>query len=97
MLKFDAETTKILDDAYQGADITRRRQASFDALTPIPGETIIDIGCGNGLLTGELARAVGPKGRVIGIDPSECLSPLELCHYLCVTGGMGDGSEAVFG
>ncbi|MFD1156837.1 PAS domain-containing protein [Roseovarius aestuarii] len=26
-----------------------------------------------------------------------CLSPLELCHYLCVTGGMGDGSEAVFG
>ena len=26
-----------------------------------------------------------------------CLSPLELCHYLCVTGGMGDGSKAVFG
>ncbi len=28
---------------------------------------------------------------------TNCLSPLELCHYLCVTGGMGDGSEAVFG
>lgn len=71
MLKFDAETTRILDNAYQGADITRRRQASFDALVPNPGETILDIGCGNGLLTAELARAVGAEGRVIAIDPSE--------------------------
>lgn len=70
MLAFDSETTRLLDIAYQGADITRRRQASFDALRPNPGETIVDIGCGNGLLTAELARAVGPEGRVIGIDPS---------------------------
>lgn len=71
MLKFDAEVTRILENAYQGAELTRRRQASFDALQPNPGETILDIGCGNGLLTAELARAVGKKGRVIGIDPSE--------------------------
>jgi len=71
MLKFDAEVTRILDNAYQGADLTRRRQASFDALQPNPGETILDIGCGNGLLTAELARAVGQDGRIIGIDPSE--------------------------
>lgn len=71
MLKFDEEIMRILDDAYQGADLTRRRQASFDALQPNPGETILDIGCGTGLLTAELARAVGKDGRVIGIDPSE--------------------------
>lgn len=71
MLKFDAEVTRILDNAYQGADLTRRRQASFDALRPSPGETILDIGCGNGMLTAELARAVGKEGSVIGIDPSE--------------------------
>jgi SAM-dependent methyltransferase len=70
MLKYDTETTRLLEDAYLGADITRRRQASFDALAPTPGETILDIGCGNGLLTEQLARAVGPDGRVIGIDPS---------------------------
>lgn len=70
MLEFDAETARLLDNVYQGADVTRRRQASFNALQPAPGETILDIGCGNGLLTAELARAVGPKGRIIGVDPS---------------------------
>ncbi|WP_171207294.1 MULTISPECIES: methyltransferase domain-containing protein [unclassified Ruegeria] len=70
MLKFDAETTKILDMAYQGADVIKRRRASFDALAPCPGETILDIGCGNGLLTAELARAVGPEGKVLGVDQS---------------------------
>jgi SAM-dependent methyltransferase len=70
MLEFDAETTRILDTAYLGTDFTRRRQASFDALDPRPGETILDLGCGPGHLTQELARAVGPKGVVIGVDPS---------------------------
>ena len=71
MLKFDADTTRLLEIAYQGADVTRRRHASFDALQPKPAERIADIGCGNGLLTLELARAVGDEGQVIGIDPSE--------------------------
>mgnify|MGYP001825353230 CR=1 FL=1 len=70
MLKFDAEVTRILENGYKGADVTRRRQASFDALQPNPGDVILDIGCGNGLLTSELARAVGTEGRIIGIDPS---------------------------
>lgn len=60
-----------MNDAYQGGDLTRRRQASFNSLKPSPGDTIIDIGCGNGLLTAELARAVGPTGKIIGVDPSK--------------------------
>lgn len=70
MLQFDETTTRLLENVYQGADITRRRRAAFDALRPRSGETIIDIGCGNALLSLELARAVGPAGRVIGVDPS---------------------------
>ena len=70
MLNFDEETTRLLEDAYQGADVSRRRRATFDALAPEPGEHILDLGCGNGLLTLELARAVGPSGHVTGLDAS---------------------------
>jgi arsenite methyltransferase len=70
MLEFDAKTTRLFDTVYQGADVTQRRRASFDALRVGPGETILDIGCGNGFLTVELARAVGQTGRIIGVDPS---------------------------
>ena len=71
MLKFDEETTKLLEIAYQGGDVSRRRRLAFDALHLSKGDTIVDVGCGNGLLTEELARAIAPTGRVIGVDPSE--------------------------
>lgn len=32
------------------------------------GDTVLDIACGQGNFTGELARAVGPDGLVIGVD-----------------------------
>ncbi len=70
MLNFDEETARLLEIAYQGSDIVLRRMLSFDAVSPRPSETILDIGSGNGLLSVELARAVGPNGRIIGVDPS---------------------------
>lgn len=76
MLKFDKETTRLLEIAYQGGDVTRRRLKGFDALHLQSGDTVVDVGCGNGLLTEELARAIGPSGKVIGVDPSEDMRAL---------------------
>lgn len=73
MLVFDADATRFLDDIYLGADFARRRRANFDALDPGPGERILDLGCGPGHLTQDLARAVGPGGRVVGLDPSAAM------------------------
>jgi len=70
MLNFDAETLKLLDESYLGADITRRRAVNMAALDPGPGERILDLGCDQGMMTEEIARAVGPTGEVIGVDPS---------------------------
>ena len=36
-----------------------------------PGQTILDLGCGPGYCSEELAFLVGEKGKVIGIDKSE--------------------------
>jgi ubiquinone/menaquinone biosynthesis C-methylase UbiE len=38
---------------------------------PKPGERVLDIACGTGLVTFPLAERVGPTGRVIGSDISE--------------------------
>lgn len=67
MLKFDEETTKLLEIAYQGGDVTRRRRMAFDALHLSEGDTVVDIGCGNGLLTEEIARVIGKQGQDIGL------------------------------
>ena len=76
MLKFDEETAQLLEIAYQGSDVTRRRRMAFDALHLSEGDTVVDIGCGNGLLTEEIARAVGKGGQVIGVDPSQDMRAL---------------------
>ncbi|GAB90034.1 methyltransferase domain-containing protein [Gordonia rhizosphera] len=70
MLVFDAVATAQLDRAYQGREFVRRRHANIAALDPRPGQTVLDLGCGNGMLLPELARALGRKGRVIGVDMS---------------------------
>ncbi|ESR23129.1 class I SAM-dependent methyltransferase [Lutibaculum baratangense] len=40
---------------------------------PRPGEHVLDIGCGAGASTLALARAVGSRGRVVGVDLSSQL------------------------
>ena len=46
-------------------------QAALQAAAAQPGEQVLDIGCGCGSTSLTLARAVGPQGRVLGIDISQ--------------------------
>jgi demethylmenaquinone methyltransferase/2-methoxy-6-polyprenyl-1,4-benzoquinol methylase len=51
--------------------VYRRWQArAVDLLRLAPGETVIDVACGTGLNFGLLEAAVGPQGRIVGIDLS---------------------------
>jgi tRNA/tmRNA/rRNA uracil-C5-methylase (TrmA/RlmC/RlmD family) len=45
--------------------------AVLAALQPAPGDVALDLYCGAGLFAGVLAPAVGPEGRVIGIESSQ--------------------------
>lgn len=43
----------------------------IEALAPAAGERLLDIGCGCGETTLELAKRVGPSGAVLGVDISQ--------------------------
>jgi demethylmenaquinone methyltransferase/2-methoxy-6-polyprenyl-1,4-benzoquinol methylase len=49
----------------------RWRARAVDAAAIGPGDAALDVCCGTGDLTLELARRVGPEGRVVGSDFSE--------------------------
>src|SRR5713226_6811796 len=57
----------------------RRRDARVTGLAP--GGSALDVACGSGKLTAELARIAGPTGRVVGLDFSpEMLAVARLHH-----------------
>lgn len=58
------------------ADVMRDATLSFLSRAGVAsGWACLDLGCGDGQVTVELARAVGPDGRVVGVDiDAEALS-----------------------
>ncbi|MBZ5674467.1 MAG: methyltransferase domain-containing protein [Acidobacteriia bacterium] len=63
---------------------------------PRAGSTVIDVGCGCGVTTIELARAVGPSGRVVAVDvsaPMLALAKERLRAFANTTCLFGDAAE----
>src|SRR4051812_31367253 len=57
------------DDRYD-ALLATHGAALFDAAGPVPGEHVLDIGCGCGSTTLRAAEAVSPGGVAVGVDIS---------------------------
>ena len=53
-----------------GVDDRRYRREAVAALGLRPGDTAVDLACGTGLDFPLLVRAVGPAGKIIGVDLS---------------------------
>jgi len=60
--------------------MVRQREATLQRLNLKPGERVIDIGCGPGFLCESIAAAVGPTGRVVGVDISDDLIDFATKH-----------------
>src|SRR6516225_333864 len=70
MATFGAPEVARLLKVYASPAIVEQRARTLAAIDVRPGERGLDLGCGPGFLTVELARAVGAGGRVTALDAS---------------------------
>jgi ubiquinone/menaquinone biosynthesis C-methylase UbiE len=90
MIEFNDEVARRLETMYMAPPVVERRREFLELLAVRPGEDVLDVGCGPGFFTAELAEAVGATGRVCGLDRSETM--LSVARARC-----GDHAEFVHG
>ncbi len=88
--------------AHSPAEVEARRRA-LELIALRPGEIVVDVGAGSGLMTVEMARRVSPGGRVFAVDASALM--LARARMLASAAGVGpivdcrvaDGRKLPFG
>jgi ubiquinone/menaquinone biosynthesis C-methylase UbiE len=73
MIEFDDKAARAVEAMYLTPDVVAQRARVIEMLSPRPGERILDIGVGPGLLAHDLARMVGESGRLVGLDPAPAM------------------------
>jgi ubiquinone/menaquinone biosynthesis C-methylase UbiE len=73
-------------------EVARR---SFELMSLGPGDSVLDVGCGTGVLLPALVEAVGPTGRVTGLDHSNAF--LARAHRRLADAGWAERVELVRG
>lgn len=93
---YSAEMAAKQEQMARTKDMVRQRAEILHLLSPGPREVILEIGSGNGILVRELIEAVGPEGRVVGLDASEAI--LDMARHLCPDGEflLGDAQKLPF-
>lgn len=65
-------------------------RAAMDRLELHPGQRVVDLGCGTGPTTVELADRVGPRGSVVGVDIADEM--LDRARKRATEGGVGNAT-----
>ena len=93
---YNAEMAAKQEQMARTEDMVRQRSEIMRVLSPSKAEVILELGSGNGILARDMVNAVGPKGRVVGLDSSEAI--LEMARHLCPEGEflLGDAQNLPF-
>ena len=80
-----------LERRARADDEIAARETYLGLLDIAAGERVLDVGCGSGAVTREIAKRVGGRGRAVGLDPSPAL--LTVARELAREAGLGDRVE----
>lgn len=83
MIEYNEKLARATERNYLMPEIAHQRDRTMNALQLQAGEQVLDVGCGMGLLTRNMALAVGTSGRVVGIDISQPM--LDLARVRCAS------------
>ena len=64
------EMAAALEERAQAVDQLQVNGALVEALAPVAGEHILEVGCGSGVLCRQIAPGVVPRGKITGVDIS---------------------------
>jgi len=78
---FDSTNAQRLDRQYAAPSMVEQRRRTLVAMELQLGQRALDIGCGPGYLTLDMARQVGTRGRAIGVDTSQPM--LDIARARC--------------
>ena len=69
--EYDAELARKQEQIAKTRDMVAQRAALHLTLNLQPGEDVLDVGSGNGIMAREMAESVGAGGTVTGADASD--------------------------
>jgi ubiquinone/menaquinone biosynthesis C-methylase UbiE len=79
VMRYDEGAAKRIVALSETPEMRAQRRRVIELLAPQEQWRVLDLGCGPGHLTRELAQAVGPHGSVCGVDVSEEMLAIAAC------------------
>jgi ubiquinone/menaquinone biosynthesis C-methylase UbiE len=67
-MEFSESVLLAIETQRHSASAAAKRRRLLELLQLLPGERVLDVGCGGGAFCREVASLVGPEGAVVGID-----------------------------
>jgi arsenite methyltransferase len=80
-LVYDRELAIKQEQVARSPDMVAQRKRMHAALNLRPGERVLEVGCGNGIMAFEMANPVAPSGTVTGADISTAM--VAMARNLC--------------
>lgn len=95
--KPERDPAEVYDELFVPALFEQWGPRIAEAAAIKPGQDVLDVGCGTGVLARAAAERMGPKGRVVGLDPNEQMLAVARRKPTAVTWQLGRAEALPFG